>query len=124
MRTTCQNDRCWHIFSTFRYAAIRQDRVGCLATDYQPPNESRCCRRVAGPGVGKGRQIAALIFENICRRRTKARLTATAFGRRPSVTVARLESCCISLPSFLAIAALLEAPGALSPAGGSLALGI
>lgn len=29
--------------------------------------------RNTGPGVGKGRQIAALIFENFCRGRTKVR---------------------------------------------------
>ena len=49
------------------------DRFGFVATDCRPPSKSRWCRRVAGPGVGKGRQIAALIFENICRGRTKAR---------------------------------------------------
>lgn len=27
-----------------------------------------------GPGVGKGRQIAALILENFCRERTKVRV--------------------------------------------------
>ncbi len=58
--------------------------------------------RNTGPGVGKGRQIAALIFENFCRGRTKVRRGVHCGHRLAPLAQLSKKQC---LPQCNAVAA-------------------